>query len=171
MSPLLEIDGRRTMQDESGAEPTANSADHDDDPRSPPSPRVTFAGGPCWHTLAHRGAWSAALRLGHLALEWTISCGCSSAHPAADAMPRDAPAACPLDYEDAAQRDGFQLRVRVSDGLHDATSSIFVQLVDENDHPPDIVGPAEVRIFEDVPRNTIVARFNVSDRDANDHAR
>ncbi|KIH56629.1 hypothetical protein ANCDUO_13190 [Ancylostoma duodenale] len=77
----------------------------------------------------------------------------------------------PLDFEDPAQRDGFRLRVRVSDGLHDATSNIVVQLVDENDHAPDIIGPAEVRIFEDVPRNTVVARYNVSDRDANDHAR
>ncbi|KAJ1347473.1 Hmr-1p [Parelaphostrongylus tenuis] len=77
----------------------------------------------------------------------------------------------PLDYEDQAQRDGFRLRIRVSDGLHEAISNVFVQLVDQNDHPPDIVGPSEVRIAEDVRPGTIVARYSVSDRDAGDRAR
>ncbi|PIO64644.1 hypothetical protein TELCIR_13715, partial [Teladorsagia circumcincta] len=77
----------------------------------------------------------------------------------------------PLDYEDAEQRDGFRLRIRVSDGLHDTTSNVVVQLIDENDHAPDIAGPSEVQIPEDAERGTIVARFTVTDRDAGDHAR
>ncbi|VDO72779.1 unnamed protein product [Heligmosomoides polygyrus] len=83
----------------------------------------------------------------------------------------DSKARPPLDYEDAAQRDGFRLRIRVSDGLHDTTSNVVVQLRDENDHAPDIVGPSEVQISEDAPRNTVVARFSVTDRDRDDRAR
>ncbi|ETN73542.1 hypothetical protein NECAME_18262, partial [Necator americanus] len=76
----------------------------------------------------------------------------------------------PLDYENSTQREGFRLRVHVSDGFHNAISNIIVQLVDESDHSPEIIGPKEVRIFEDVPRHTIVAKYNVADCDASDRA-
>uniref|UniRef100_A0A1I7XFP4 Cadherin domain protein n=1 Tax=Heterorhabditis bacteriophora TaxID=37862 RepID=A0A1I7XFP4_HETBA len=73
-----------------------------------------------------------------------------------------------LDYEDPVQQQGFRLTVRVNDGLHDAISSIVIDLLDRNDHAPDIAGPSEVRISEDAERGIIVASFTVTDRDASD---
>ncbi|KAF1771664.1 hypothetical protein GCK72_003491 [Caenorhabditis remanei] len=77
----------------------------------------------------------------------------------------------PLDYEDSAQRDGFPLRIRVSDGRHDAEAAVHVALVDRNDHAPHIHGATEHRIREDVPRGTIIGRYTTSDKDAGDTAR
>ncbi|CAL2028181.1 unnamed protein product [Caenorhabditis brenneri] len=77
----------------------------------------------------------------------------------------------PLDYEDPSQRDGFPLRIRVSDGRHDAEAAVHVALVDRNDHAPHIHGATEHRIREDVPRGTIIGRYTTSDKDAGDTAR
>ncbi|CAD6190830.1 unnamed protein product [Caenorhabditis auriculariae] len=76
-----------------------------------------------------------------------------------------------LDYEDASQRDGSNLRVRVSDGRHDAEADVRVRLLDRNDHAPTIHGVSELNIREDVLPGHVVAKYTATDRDANDTTR
>ncbi|CAI2294435.1 unnamed protein product [Caenorhabditis sp. 36 PRJEB53466] len=76
----------------------------------------------------------------------------------------------PLDFEDDVQRDGFDLRLRVSDGRHDAEAAVHVALVDRNDHAPIIHGATEHRIREDVPVGFRLGRYTTSDKDADDSA-
>ncbi|KHN83505.1 Cadherin-related hmr-1, partial [Toxocara canis] len=76
----------------------------------------------------------------------------------------------PLDYEDPTQRDGFNIGVRVYDGRYYATTRLLIRLEDRNDNAPIVSGPQRAQVFEDAPRDTVVAKFSVFDADANDTA-
>ncbi|CAJ0930369.1 unnamed protein product, partial [Mesorhabditis belari] len=77
----------------------------------------------------------------------------------------------PLDYEDATQRGGYQLEVKVSDGIHEARTRLEIELLDRNDHAPVIDGPTEKTIKEDAKRGHFIAKYTASDRDDKDTAR
>lgn len=73
-----------------------------------------------------------------------------------------------MDFEDATQKAGFAMQLRVFDGRFDATAWIRVQLSDANDNAPEIDGPKLARVSEDVERGELVAQLNARDADAGD---
>ncbi|CAB3408176.1 unnamed protein product [Caenorhabditis bovis] len=76
----------------------------------------------------------------------------------------------PLDFEDDAQRLGFDLRIRVNDGRHNAETSAHVSVLDRNDHAPVIHGAGEHTLREDAAPGTVLGVYTTTDRDANDSA-
>uniref|UniRef100_A0A914C6R2 Cadherin n=1 Tax=Acrobeloides nanus TaxID=290746 RepID=A0A914C6R2_9BILA len=74
----------------------------------------------------------------------------------------------PLDFEDEAQKNGFDLQVRVFDGRFDATTWVQIKLEDRNDNVPTISGPKTSRVLEDVDRGHLIANFTATDIDFGD---
>ncbi|CAJ0575569.1 unnamed protein product, partial [Mesorhabditis spiculigera] len=77
----------------------------------------------------------------------------------------------PLDYEDPVQRQGWELAVRVSDGVHEATTTLRIALEDRNDHAPQINGPTERTVKEDAQRGHFIGTYTAIDPDQGDTAR
>lgn len=78
----------------------------------------------------------------------------------------------PLDFEDPAQKFGFNITIQVNDGgevdgiAHTDTALVKVRLRDINDNPPDFERPSiEVTVREDAPRGTQLANFSARDPD------
>lgn len=73
-----------------------------------------------------------------------------------------------MDYEDQRQQKGFNLKVRVSDGLFEAYTKVHLDLEDINDNPPECHEPKEKIISEASERGAKIATIKCEDKDAND---
>uniref|UniRef100_A0A0K0E875 Cadherin n=2 Tax=Strongyloides stercoralis TaxID=6248 RepID=A0A0K0E875_STRER len=74
-----------------------------------------------------------------------------------------------LDYESPYQREGFTLQATVFDGKFYNTTKLKINILDKNDCPPKLEGPASIQIPEDTSERHIIGWYKVSDGDANDY--
>ena len=76
--------------------------------------------------------------------------------------------AASLDFE---SRDSYILQVSVSDGLFSDSSTLTVNVLDENDNAPQIAPPGPFIISEEMPQNTEVGMVVAFDVDSGANAR
>ncbi|CAL8102030.1 unnamed protein product [Calicophoron daubneyi] len=70
----------------------------------------------------------------------------------------------PVDYE---RRQSFTVPIRVSDGEFEARTTLFIQVEDVNDEPPEFeINPHDLVVDENVPAGKLIGRVHVHDRDS-----
>lgn len=76
----------------------------------------------------------------------------------------------PIDYETIPGNTGrYVLTVKATDGVHDVTAQVIINVIDTNDHPPVFdVGNYEQEIPESTPPFTFIDRVRATDRDPTD---